>query len=175
MGSGGPNAQKHFEHQREVVKEFINNKTNPKTTFTVITYDQNTAKNWKVNEPNKIKRNKLIDSIFWHGHGTRVDLGLEEAFKVLRKKKPKTQKRVYVFVSQMADVGTEPVKRAVGKLLNDGTELVTIQLVYEDGKEDKKVVPRTKFVVKSHVRDGPKKLAQFLLIMFYTGKIFGLA
>ena len=171
MGSGGPNAQTDFQHQKDVVKEFINNKTNPKTTFTVITYGRETAKTWKVDKPNKTKRNKFIDSISWQDHGTRLDLGLEEAFKVLRKK-PKTQKRVYVFVSQVADVGSEPVKRAVGKLLDEGTELVTIQLVYGDGKEDKKVVPRTKFVVKSHVRDGPKKLAQFLLIMFYTGTIF---
>ncbi len=173
MGSGGPNAPKVFQHQKEVVKEFINNKTNPETTFTVITYGRDTTKTWNVKEPNKRKRNKLIDSVIWNGHGTRLDLALEEAYNVLRKKKPKTQKRVYIFVSQVADVGSEPVKKAVGKLLEDGTELITIQLVDGYGR-GKNVVPKTKFVIKSRVRDDPKRLAQLLILTFYVGKIIRL-
>lgn len=170
LGSGGSNAEKVFQHQKEIIKEFINNKTHPRITFTVITYGRDTAKTWKVDEPNKGKRNKLIDSVSWNGHGTRLDLGLNKAYNVLKNKKPKTQKRVYIFVSQIADVGSDPVKKAVSKLLEDGTELITIQIIDGSEKEGKKVVPRTKFVVKSRVRDDPKRLAQLLIITLYFGK-----
>ena len=173
MGSGGPNAQKIFQHQKEVVKEFMKNKTDPDTTFTVITYGRDTAKTWKVDEPNKEKRNKLIDSISWNDHGTRLDLGLQKAYNVLSKKKPKTRKRAYIFVSYVVDVGSEPVKKAVKKLLDDGVELVTIQMTGGDDGEGTKVIPWTKFVVKSGIRDDPKKLAQLLVFTFYFGKIFG--
>lgn len=175
VGSGGPNAQKVFQHQKEVVKEFINNKTKPNTTFTVITYGRDTTKTWTVNEPNKEKRDKLIDSVSWNGHGTSLHLGLEEAYNILRKKKPKTRKRVYIFVTQVANVGSEPVKKAASKLLDDGTELISILITDGDEEEGKKVVPRSKFVVKSRVRDDPKRLAQLLVITFYFGKIFGLS
>lgn len=169
VGSGGPNAQKVFQHQKEIVKEFITNKTNPDTTFTVITYGRDTTKTWNVNEPDKQKRNKLIDLISWNSHGTRLDLALEEAYNVLRKKKPRTQKRVYIFVSKLADVTSDGVMEAVGKLLEDGTELITIQIGDGDG-EARKVVPKTKFVVKSGVRDDPRRLAQLLVVSFYIGK-----
>lgn len=175
VGSGGPNAQKVFQHQKEVVKEFINNKTKPNTTFTVITYGRDTTKTWTLNEPNKEKRDKLIDSVSWNGHGTSLHLGLEEAYNILRKKKPKTRKRVYIFVTHVANVGSEPVKKAASKLLDDGTELISILITDGDEEKVKKVVPRTKFVVKSRVRDDPKRLAQLLVITFYFGKIFGLA
>ena len=170
LGSGGPKTQKVFQHQKEIVKEFINNKTRAHTTFTVITYGLDSAKTWKVDEPNKGKRNELIDSVSWNGHGTRLDLGLNKAYNVLKNKKPKTQKRVYIFVSQVADVGSDPVKKAVSKLLEDGTELITIQVIDGSEGEEKKVVPRTKFVVKSRVRDDPKRLAQLLIVTLYFGK-----
>ncbi|XP_028394352.1 uncharacterized protein LOC114518524 isoform X7 [Dendronephthya gigantea] len=169
MGSSGPNAEKVFTHQKEIVKEFVNNQTNPDAKFTVVTYGPSTTRTWKLDEPNKQKRNKIINSVSWNGRGTRLDLGLSEAYNVLKRTKPNTQKRVYIFVSQEADVGSEPVKKIIGKLLEDGTELITIQIVDRDdpGKE-KKIVPRTKFVVKIHARDDPKKLAQLLIVTFYT-------
>ena len=161
-----------FQHQKEIVKEFINNKTRPHITFTVVTYGRDTAKARKVDEPDKGKRNKLIDSVSWDGHGTRLDLGLNKAYNVLKNEKPKTQKRVYIFVSHVADVGSEPVKKAVTKLLEDGVEMITIQVIDGSGvDEGKKVLPRTKFVVKSRVQDDPKKLAQLLIITFYFGKV----
>lgn len=163
-----------FQHQKEIVKEFINNKTRPHITFTVVTYGRDTAKARKVDEPNKGKRNRLIDSVSWDGHGTRLDLGLNEAYNVLKNEKPKTQKRVYIFVSHVGDVGSEPVKKAVTKLLEGGVEMITIQVIDgSGGDEGKKVVPRTKFVVKSRVQDDPKKLAQLLIIIFYFGKVTG--
>ena len=172
MGSSGPNAENVFTHQKEIVKEFINNKTNPDTKFTVVTYGPSTTKTWKLNERNEKKRNKIINSMSWNGQGTRLDLGLSEAYNVLKRTKPNTHKRVYIFVSQAADVGSEPVKKVISKLLEDGTELITIQIVDRDDPEEvKKIVPRTKFVIKIRVRDDPKKLAQLLIVTFYVGKI----
>ena len=171
VGSAGPKAQKVFQHQKEVVKEFITNKTNPDTTFTVITYGQDSTKTWNVDEPDKQKRNKLIELISWTSHGTRLDLGLEEAHRVL-KTKPDAKKRVYIFLSRLAEVTSERVRNAVAKLVGDGTELVTIQIDSGD-EEEKRVIPKTKFVVKSRVRDDPKRLAQLLVVTFYIGKTMG--
>lgn len=172
LGSSGPKAHQMFEFEKEVVKEYMNNQTDTDTTYTIVIYGKDSSESRPINEHDKSKRNKLIDSITWSTTGTRLDLGLEKAHKVLKDNKdPKVHKIVYVFVSETASVTSDGVKQAAKKLLDSGSDIITINV--NDGiKANNQVIPRSKFAVKTGIFDNPKMLVVLLTFTYRIGKFF---
>ena len=169
LGSSGPEARRAFEHEKELVKEHMNKDVGFDRKYTVVTYGKDGSKIWPIDEPDKSKRNKLIDSITWPSPGTRLDLGLEKAHQVLRSnREPNVRKVVYVFVSDTGYVTTKRLKEAAKKVIDSGGVIITI---YVGGiAENKVVVPNTKFVVTTTILDDRSKLVTLLTLWYRKGK-----
>lgn len=171
LGSSGLNAQKRFQYQKQVVKEFLKNNSNSnlEMSLTVVTYGLETAETWPVSLRDKSNQKTYVDNIPWNGPGRRLDLGLTKTSDALQNANPKSRKRVYVFINQAANIHSKPAQKAASKLLNEGAELISVQIM--DDEEDRwKSGLQDLFVVKARVNDDPERIALLLVMTYNFGK-----